>query len=165
MLSGKHPYKTKNNDQAAMYKKIVEIPVKMRPEFSNEARALINGLLAIKNHNRLGCSDLGADEIKYHDFFRSINWGMVEEKRLKPPINPENYDNDALYGYLKKKERSVSELLAELSDDEFEEAASGDEAAVMRRRTTKLKKHRSEKHSFRYFENFEFRRVETTKSK
>lgn len=63
MLSGKHPYKTKNNDKMSMYKKILEKPVRMRPEFSNEAKSLINGLLAVKTHNRLGCSDLGADEI------------------------------------------------------------------------------------------------------
>ena len=119
MLSGKHPYKTKNNDQAAMYKKIVEVPVKMRPEFSSEAKSLINGLLAIKNHNRLGYSDLGSEEIKYHDFFKCINWDQIENKEKPAPITIRSEDfkmNSTL-----KKEDYIEELYAELSLDNISE--------------------------------------------
>jgi serine/threonine protein kinase len=166
MLSGKHPYKTKNNDKEAMYKKIVEIPVKMRPEFSKEAKSLINGLLAIKNHNRLGCSDLGADEIKYHEFFRSVTWSMIEEKRITPPIDPKSYDNNALYGYLKKKQTSLKEILAELTEEELESASEmGDMDAQRLTRTTNIRNNRTVKKSHRYFENFEFQRSQSTKSK
>ena len=48
MLSGKHPFKTKNNDKMSMFKRIVEKPVKMRPEFSDAARSLLHGLLTSK---------------------------------------------------------------------------------------------------------------------
>lgn len=48
MLSGKHPFKMKNNDKMAMFKRIVEKPIKMRPEFSDAARSLLHGLLAAK---------------------------------------------------------------------------------------------------------------------
>lgn len=48
MLSGKHPFKMKNNDRMAMFRRIVEKPVKMRPEFSESARSLLHGLLAAK---------------------------------------------------------------------------------------------------------------------
>lgn len=180
MLSGKHPYKNKNNDQAAMYRKIVEVPVKMRPEFSSEAKSLINGLLAIKSHNRLGYSDLGAEEIKHHDFFK-INWSMLEEKQFSPLKIPseENDDGAMLDNDMKekqgiegmefqnnfKRENPIEELLAEMDEDELAQNAGYDLDKIKEFKRVSLRKHKAQREEFRYFENFDFTRVSTTKKK
>lgn len=148
MLSGRHPYKTKNNDKNSMYRRILEKPIRRRPEFSKEAYSLINGLLAIKTQNRLGCSDLGAEEIKCHEFFNSINWSNLEQKKISPPISSDDLNSEKKYYYLINDEDSGNELSSNyegknnlLHDTSVNESKSSDN-----------------KREFRYFENFEFQR-------
>lgn len=177
MLSGKHPFKTKNNDVNAMYKKICEIPVKMRDEFSPEAKSLINGLLTIKNFNRLGASDLGAEEIKFHDFFRSIDWELLAEGKLEVPetvkfVNEENSIDKNIEENEKRMRRNVNslrgenpveELMAELSDDELESAKGVDIDKVKVIKAKEKRRARTQKQTYRYFENFDFARAPTDK--
>ena len=163
MLSGKHPYKTRNNDKTSMYKKILEKPVKMRPEFSNEARSLINGLLAVKTHNRLGCSDLGADEIKCHEFFRSINWTMLEEKKIQTPISTSELSDDMRYDHLKTDNENQNFLLEDSITKESEKPEKMVKAATMSRNRAQTKANTNKE--YRYFENFEYQRSLSTKTK
>lgn len=168
MLSGKHPYKTKNNDKMSMFRKILEKPVKMRPEFSNDARSLINGLLAVKTHNRIGCSDLGADEIKYHEFFRSINWTMLKDKKIEPPIIPKDLNEEHRYGHLKKDGSSIEELQAEFSDDvneDFDTESPPKPNKFKKTRSSNVAPLSARRREYRYFENFEYQRSSTLKSK
>jgi len=170
MLTGKHPFKTKNNDVYSMYKRICEIPVKMRPELSSEAKSLINGLLTIKNFNRLGYSDLGAEEIKFHDFFKSIDWDLLEAGKLHFPAvtsfvrtaisGGNNFEESKEFQKRKKTQRRdnpVEELLAELSDDELNDSKGVDIEQIKRIKHLSLKRNRTQKQpTYRYFENFDF---------
>ncbi|CAI2370954.1 unnamed protein product [Moneuplotes crassus] len=173
MLTGKHPFKTKSNDVYSMYKRICEIPVKMRPELSSEAKSLINGLLTIKNFNRLGYSDLGAEEIKFHDFFKSIDWDLLEAGELHFPavtsfIKNEVSIDKSFEGKFKRMEKNnahrrdnpVEELLAELSDDEIEAIDGVDLDKIKRIKTVSMKRNRTQKApTYRYFDNFDFARA------
>jgi hypothetical protein len=46
---------------------------------------LIVSLLNRNPSKRLGAGPEGADEIKRHPFFKSIDWQVVKEKKMQPP--------------------------------------------------------------------------------
>ena len=52
---------------------------------SVKAKNLIIHLLNRNPSKRLGAGPTGADEIKKHPFFASIDWNCVEELRLEVP--------------------------------------------------------------------------------
>ncbi|XP_062343988.1 cAMP-dependent protein kinase catalytic subunit PRKX isoform X2 [Cinclus cinclus] len=49
---------------------------------------LIKKLLVVDRTRRLGNMKNGADDVKRHRWFRSIDWDAVPQRRLKPPIVP-----------------------------------------------------------------------------
>jgi len=57
--------------------------------FDFDMRLLLQGLLRRNVKKRLGCGPKRAEAIKRHDFFRGINWQVVEKKGLTPPFIPE----------------------------------------------------------------------------
>lgn len=91
MLFGLPPFFSR--DRSEMYDNILHQPLRFafRTNISPEARNLIQGLLSKDKCLRLGF--LGdADEVKSHEFFRSINWVNLEAKKIRPPYNPKVKD-------------------------------------------------------------------------
>lgn len=60
------------------------------PYISYEAQDLIRGLLDVNEQSRLGAGENGVKRIKEHPFFQSINWELLEQKHVEPPIKPES---------------------------------------------------------------------------
>ncbi|XP_046877504.1 serine/threonine-protein kinase Sgk1 isoform X1 [Hypomesus transpacificus] len=85
MLYGLPPFYSRNT--AEMYDNILNKPLQLKPNISNAARHLLEGLLQKDRTKRLGCSDDFA-EIKVHMFFSPINWEDLNAKKLTPPFNP-----------------------------------------------------------------------------
>ncbi|PKU87590.1 phototropin-2 isoform X2 [Dendrobium catenatum] len=81
MLYGRTPFRGKNRQRTfanILYKDLTfpsSIPVSLA------ARQLINGLLHRDPTYRLG-SNIGANEIKQHSFFREINWPLIRCMRI-----------------------------------------------------------------------------------
>lgn len=50
-------------------------------------RNLLEGLFQKKPEHRLG-TKCGADEIKKHQWFETINWKEILGKKVKPPFVP-----------------------------------------------------------------------------
>lgn len=97
-----------------MYDNILNKPLQLKPNISNAARHLLEGLLQKERTKRLGCKDdfvsvssrffprlspheqqrlmafvsLPQDEIKNHIFFSPINWDDLNAKKITPPFNP-----------------------------------------------------------------------------
>jgi serine/threonine protein kinase len=53
---------------------------------SSEAMEILAGLLEKDPNQRLGT--VGTDEIKSHPFFASIDWTLLDQKKLIPPFKP-----------------------------------------------------------------------------
>ncbi|TSP79469.1 Serine/threonine-protein kinase Sgk1 [Bagarius yarrelli] len=85
MLYGLPPFYSRNT--AEMYDNILNKPLQLKPNISNAARHLLEGLLQKDRTKRLGCTD-DFNEIKNHMFFSPINWDDLNAKKLTPPFNP-----------------------------------------------------------------------------
>ena len=73
-------------DSSEMYQKILTDVLKFPDEISPDARTLLSGLLTRDPALRLGVN--GANEIKKHPFFASIDWNKLMAKKIQPPFKP-----------------------------------------------------------------------------
>ena len=87
MLCGRPPHYNKNRKQ--MMYDIVNVPVKMMPHFSGEAKSLLTGLLNRDQAKRLGSSTTDAADIMSHPFFRDINWADLRARKVPAPYIPQ----------------------------------------------------------------------------
>ncbi|KAL8457656.1 hypothetical protein ACS0TY_034685 [Phlomoides rotata] len=87
MLSGQPPYTHANRKK--LQEKIINEKLKLPPRLSSEAHALLKGLLQKDPLKRLGSGPRGADEIKSHKWFRTINWKKLEARELQPTFKPD----------------------------------------------------------------------------
>ncbi|XP_041043736.1 serine/threonine-protein kinase Sgk1 isoform X1 [Carcharodon carcharias] len=85
MLYGLPPFYSRNT--AEMYDNILNKPLHLKPNISNAARDLLEGLLQKDRTKRLGAKEDFMD-IKVHIFFSPINWVDLNAKKLTPPFNP-----------------------------------------------------------------------------
>ena len=97
MLCGLPPFYVENLDK--MYELIKTSSVKFpkRINLSEDAKDIIRKLLEKNPKKRLG-SQRGIEEIKEHPFFQSIDFSLIEQKKIKAPFIPElSSDTDVQY--------------------------------------------------------------------
>jgi serine/threonine protein kinase len=85
-LVGESPFMDESEN--AMYQKICKGEVVYPPELDPVTKSLLDGLLRIDASTRLGCTAIGAEEIKAHPWFHGIDWGKVYAHRYQPPLMP-----------------------------------------------------------------------------
>ncbi|KAI6071276.1 Serine/threonine-protein kinase Sgk1 isoform X2 [Aix galericulata] len=85
MLYGLPPFYSRNT--AEMYDNILNKPLQLKPNITNSARHLLEGLLQKDRTKRLGAKE-DFMEIKSHIFFSPINWDDLINKKITPPFNP-----------------------------------------------------------------------------
>ena len=98
MMCGLPPYYDENTNE--MYRKILYDPLRFSDDVDKDARNLLSGLLNRDPEKRLGNG--GAQEIKNHPFFASIDWKKLNAKKIQPPFKPSvdsavdvsNFDNE-----------------------------------------------------------------------
>lgn len=121
MLTGFPPFFSTDRDK--MFKSIQNTKIAMPKNMSAEAKSLIEGVtltqLLCKNPaERLGGGPRGAEEIKDHPFFSTLDWADVYNKQLKPPVikmKPLNLD----------KPVPPSMIFGKLEDDESTSKING----------------------------------------
>ncbi|XP_010464481.1 PREDICTED: serine/threonine-protein kinase AtPK2/AtPK19 [Camelina sativa] len=86
MLTGKPPFV---GSKGKIQQSIVKEKIKLPKFLSNEAHALLKGLLAKEPERRLGSGPTGAEEIKKHKWFKGINWKKLEAREVQPSFKPE----------------------------------------------------------------------------
>lgn len=89
MIYGLPPFYSR--DTAEMYDQILHKPLRVKGNISLAARDILDRLLAKDKTKRLGHRD-DAQGVKTHEFFGSINWSDLENKRISPPFNPQVRD-------------------------------------------------------------------------
>ena len=97
MLCGLPPFYVENLDK--MYEMIKNSPVKFpkRIKLSDDAKDVIIKLLEKNPKKRLG-SQKGIEEIKTHPFFATIDFDLIEQKKIPAPFIPDlANDTDVQY--------------------------------------------------------------------
>jgi serine/threonine protein kinase len=85
-LVGQSPFMDENENE--MYQKICKGSVDYPPGLDPVTKSLLDGLLRVDASTRLGCTAIGAEEIKAHPWFHGIDWGKVLAHRYQPPLMP-----------------------------------------------------------------------------
>ena len=87
MLAGKTPFTCYDGNFTTIVKLILENKPFFPVYFSVEAVDLIKKLLKSHPKERFGAR--GIFEIKNHAFFRKVNWDVMEQGKMNPPLNVE----------------------------------------------------------------------------
>lgn len=96
MLAGRSPFDvvgaSENPDQNTedyLFQVILEKTIRIPRSLSVRAASILKGFLNKNPVDRLGCNlDAGFTEIMTHQFFRSIEWELLEQKQIPPPYRP-----------------------------------------------------------------------------
>ncbi|KAF9209955.1 hypothetical protein BGZ49_009231 [Haplosporangium sp. Z 27] len=95
MLSGITPFWAENHAQ--MYQRVLEDDLEFFMEIDQYAVDFISGLLERNPDNRLGSG--GADDVKSHPYFSSIDWDIVMQRKLPCPYVPELVSEEDLSNF------------------------------------------------------------------
>jgi len=93
MLAGYPPFYDDN--PFGIYEKILSGKLEWPRHVEMTAKDLVKRLLVQDRTKRLGCMKAGAEDIKRHRWFKTIDWEEVYCRQLKPPIVPKvRYEGD-----------------------------------------------------------------------
>lgn len=92
MLTGAAPFP--GDTERARYARILSAAFEFPDHVEASAQAAIRALCAPEATARLGMGGDGAEEIKAHWFFKSLDWDAVEGRRGEPPFLPTVRSND-----------------------------------------------------------------------
>ncbi|KAL3881087.1 hypothetical protein ACJMK2_027718 [Sinanodonta woodiana] len=86
MLTGALPFQGANRKETMT--QILKAKLGMPQFLSPEAQSLLRALFKRNPANRLGTGSTGIDEMKKHNFFASIDWKKLMQRKLTPPFKP-----------------------------------------------------------------------------
>ncbi|XP_050633711.1 cAMP-dependent protein kinase catalytic subunit PRKX-like [Macaca thibetana thibetana] len=86
MLSGFPPFFDDNS--FGIYQKILAGKIDFPRHLDFHVKDLIKKLLVVDRTRRLGNMKNGANDVKRHQWFHSVDWEAVPQRKLKPPIVP-----------------------------------------------------------------------------
>jgi len=87
MLTGIIPFKGK--DRKETMKLILNGEYRIPKFLSSNATRLLKNLFIKNPHYRLGSGPSGANEIKRHPFFQTIDWDRLYARQIPPPFKPQ----------------------------------------------------------------------------
>ena len=86
MIAGIDPFC--DDDPMAIYQKILKGKVLFPRGFDNNAKSLVKHLLVSDLSKRYGNLKKGAEDVKNHRFFDSLNWKLLLAKKIPAPYLP-----------------------------------------------------------------------------
>ena len=96
MICGVDPFS--DEDAMKTYENILKGKIKFSSDFDDKSRSLIKHLLEPDLSKRYGNLKNGVDDIKNHDFFKSMNWDKLLKQEIEPPFIPKiKGDNELKY--------------------------------------------------------------------
>ena len=128
MLYGMPPFYSSNVQN--MYKKIVRDDVNFRHgvKLSDEGKDLIKKLLCKNPNKRLG-NQADSLEVLSHPWFSDLNWSMLQDKKIPPPIKPKcegedwmkNFDREFINEKVRDSDVKVNLEILRKFQKEFDE--------------------------------------------
>ena len=97
MICGVDPFT--DEDPMKIYQNILERKIKFSSDFDNKSKSLIKHLLEPDLSKRYGNLKDGVNDIKNHEFFKSMNWDKLLRQELEVPFVPKKTDNNQLKYY------------------------------------------------------------------
>ncbi|XP_068137100.1 protein kinase C iota type isoform X3 [Hyperolius riggenbachi] len=96
MMAGRSPFdivgSTDNPDQNTedfLFQVILEKQIRIPRSLSVKAASVLKSFLNKEPKDRLGCHpQTGFADIQGHQFFRNVDWDMLEQKQVVPPFKP-----------------------------------------------------------------------------
>ncbi|XP_021370449.1 beta-adrenergic receptor kinase 2-like isoform X1 [Mizuhopecten yessoensis] len=89
LLKGHSPFRQhRTKDKHEIDRMTMTMNVELPDSMTCEMKALLEGLLQRSVDDRLGCMGRGAQEVKEHPFFRTIDWTQVYLQKYTPPLIP-----------------------------------------------------------------------------
>lgn len=70
-----------------IYEKILEGKIQFPPWVDSRGKELIRGLLTLDKSKRLGSLKRGVEDIKRHQFYGGVDWGVLLAKKVPAPIS------------------------------------------------------------------------------
>lgn len=95
MLTGNLPFHCSTRQETM--NQILKAKLGMPDNLSSEAQSLLRALFKRNPQNRLGAGPNGIEDIKSHEFFATIDWPNLMEKKVRPPFIPAVSRDDAFY--------------------------------------------------------------------
>ncbi|KAM9320715.1 ribosomal protein S6 kinase alpha-1 isoform 2-T2 [Gastrophryne carolinensis] len=95
MLTGSLPFQGKDRKETMTL--ILKAKLGMPQFLSSEAQGLLRALFKRNPTNRLGSAVDGAEEIKRHPFFATIDWNKLYRREISPPFKPAVSQPDDTY--------------------------------------------------------------------
>lgn len=93
MIEGQNPFRARKEKvkREEVERRVKEEKEKYGGKFSEDARSFCQSLLAKRVADRMGCHSgrWGAEEVRKHPFFKSINWKRLEAGVTEPPFVPD----------------------------------------------------------------------------
>jgi len=91
MLTGLTPYYDPNGNVFQIYERIINerLSFPAEPRIAPEVRALISSLLFVNPSRRLGSFKGGANDVKEHAWFRTLDFVQLEARTIKAPNKPQ----------------------------------------------------------------------------
>jgi len=97
MMAGRSPFDTgapmggehdTANTEELLFQIILEKVIRIPRSLSVRASKVLKEFLNKDPQERLGCGEGRFQDIVNHDFFKTINWPMLERKQITPPYKP-----------------------------------------------------------------------------
>jgi len=114
MLAGYPPFSDEPN--RTIFEKIPTDRVEFPEFFDPEARDLIEKLLVVEPSRRLGCRTAGlngAEDIKRHPWFKTVDWANVMTKTIQGPVNPGITKDGDTHNFYKYSDVNLNEDMTE----------------------------------------------------
>lgn len=88
MMAGQPPFEADNEDD--LFESILHDDVLYPVWLSKDAVSILKGFMTKNPSRRLGCvtSQGGEAAIQTHSFFKEMDWGALEQRKVKPPFRP-----------------------------------------------------------------------------
>eukprot|EP00124_Ichthyophonus_hoferi_P003225 Ihof_evm2s267 gene=Ihof_evmTU2s267 len=86
MMAGRPTFEADTEED--LFEAILKAEVMFPTYISDSAKNCINEFLERDPTKRLGCTATDADGIRAHPFFASIDWSLLEQRQVQPPLIP-----------------------------------------------------------------------------